>query len=597
MEEETRTKGAALGDVGRFVGRHKKLFVFLVIAIVIVAIVASMLNSAAASTAPPPTTALQRMDLTRIVAGTGTLQSTAPREVTSSLSYDIVEVYVKEGDHVAEGQSLALVDSTDLDKSIADVKESIAEAEAKDALSRSQTQRKLQDAIDTRQINLERNEASVQKALDAINAARHAAGSVAMEAAAVAAAADTQATLASAQMVLSTAQAAYTMADVAYQTVLGQQNLVAAEEDPTAKAALLASFGFADEAALSAAVAAADAARAAEQPKVDAAAASVTAAQQAYDSTLNNFKADSNNQHIYSDAYNAADVGALQTSYDTAVQTKDTSYRNDTISIQSVQDSLNTQKLTDNAASYRNQLEGYLEDKEDCLITAPVSGTITAMTAEVGKSAGGSAMGSAASGGTAASGALFTIEDVGRLEITSSIPEYDVVNVEEGMQVKVTSDALANEEWAGVVSAISAKATDTSGNFTVTVAVTGDAGALAIGMSAKINIITQGKTDVFAVPYDAVTTNENGDSVVYVLAEDAGQSQTHAEAGPPKAGSAATPAATARPIVVETGLETDYYIEISGEGLTDGLLVLTDPEGKNVPAAADEGIAGMPFRG
>ncbi|MCL1896294.1 MAG: efflux RND transporter periplasmic adaptor subunit [Clostridiales bacterium] len=37
-----------------------------------------------------------------------------------------------------------------------------------------------------------------------------------------------------------------------------------------------------------------------------------------------------------------------------------------------------------------------------------------------------------------------------------------------------------------------------------------------------------------------------------------------------------------REIEVTTGMETDYYIEISGEGLTEGLLILSDPLGRNV---------------
>jgi multidrug efflux pump subunit AcrA (membrane-fusion protein) len=130
------------------------------------------------------------------------------------------------------------------------------------------------------------------------------------------------------------------------------------------------------------------------------------------------------------------------------------------------------------------------------------------------------------------------------------------------------------------VKSISPKATDTNNNFSVVVRVTSPVGKLAIGMSAKINIVTQEKTNVFAVPYDAVTTNDEGKTVVYALKEDAASAPTAGEAGTP-------PAAMGTEIEVETGMETDYYIEISGKGLEEGILIFADPEGKNVSTGSD----------
>ena len=87
---------------------------------------------------------------------------------------------------------------------------------------------------------------------------------------------------------------------------------------------------------------------------------------------------------------------------------------------------------------------------------------------------------------------------------------------------------------------------------------------LLIGLSAKVEIILSQVTDVYAVPCDAVGTDENGGSVVY--ARSGGETEFTA-------------------IPVETGMETDYYIEISGEGLSDGMEVKTSANDTATAAA------------
>ena len=208
---------------------------------------------------------------------------------------------------------------------------------------------------------------------------------------------------------------------------------------------------------------------------------------------------------------------------------------------------------------------------------------MTSIGAKVGSSAGGGGGMSASSGSS--SSALFTIEGTDSLEISSSIAEYDAVNVKVGMKVAITSDALDGQQWSGVVSSISPKATDTSSNFTVVIEVTPPVGQLAIGMSTKFNIITDTKPGVFAVPYDAVTTNAQGQSIVYEYTPPArrgGGNTPTAGSAADASGAAGTGVRFGTEVVVQTGMETDYYIEISGSGLTEGMVLLADPEGKNV---------------
>ena len=81
-----------------------------------------------------------------------------------------------------------------------------------------------------------------------------------------------------------------------------------------------------------------------------------------------------------------------------------------------------------------------LEDQIlDCTITAPVSGTVTAVYATEG---------------AMPSGILFVIEDTGSLEVDVSIKEFDIGSVQEGMKALVRADALENQQFSGTLTSI-----------------------------------------------------------------------------------------------------------------------------------------------
>ena len=83
-------------------------------------------------------------------------------------------------------------------------------------------------------------------------------------------------------------------------------------------------------------------------------------------------------------------------------------------------------------------------------------------------------------------------------------------------------------------------------------------------MTARCSIILEEAEDVYAVPYDAIHVNKDGTSVIY--AEDTGQGKKPKK----KAGK--------REIEVTKGMESDYYVEIRGDGLSEGLRVIIPSE-------------------
>ena len=189
-----------------------------------------------------------------------------------------------------------------------------------------------------------------------------------------------------------------------------------------------------------------------------------------------------------------------------------------------------------------------LKDKlEYAVITAPCDGIITSVRAEEG---------------LVAEGPLFVIEDLDDLRISSYVGEYDITYVNEGMNAAIRCDALDGAEYSGKVITVAptsdASASNTGVNYKIETEVDGEDGKLRVGMSAKVDIVSERKENVLTITYDSLTVDENGNDAVYI-----------AEKGDDGIW-------RARLIPVQIGLETDYEIEVISSELKEGMLVLTD---------------------
>lgn len=221
--------------------------------------------------------------------------------------------------------------------------------------------------------------------------------------------------------------------------------------------------------------------------------------------------------------------------------------------LQSYKDSLNSAYANANTGASEASLRQLRADLEGTEIAAPAAGTVTAVYAEVGSSG---------------AGLLFVIEDVEDLVVATSVKDYDVASVSPGMAVAIQSDSTGDAVYAGAVTSIAptanknaAGATDTTGDisFATDVAVTDRDTGLRIGMSVELDFVLEEAPDTLAVPYDAVYTNDQGQTCLLVLDE----------------GEDGVLLLTETP--VETGLETDLDVAVSGQGLSEGVRVVTDP--------------------
>jgi multidrug efflux pump subunit AcrA (membrane-fusion protein) len=199
--------------------------------------------------------------------------------------------------------------------------------------------------------------------------------------------------------------------------------------------------------------------------------------------------------------------------------------------------SINVELSELNVERLQNQL---VEGK----IIATADGVITEINARVG---------------SAPSGILFVIEDTKNLQVSARVREHNIAAVQLGQETIITTDATGDRAYEGEVSFISPRAVSAAGSTSVEFEVQAELkntdSAIMIGMNAFLEIITEQRPDVYAVPNSVIVTNERG-SFVYAMEEEERQE-----------------------IAVELGLRTMVNVEISGDGLYDGIYLIVDPEG------------------
>ena len=148
------------------------------------------------------------------------------------------------------------------------------------------------------------------------------------------------------------------------------------------------------------------------------------------------------------------------------------------------------------------------------------------------------------------------------------VDQYDISDITKDMKALIKTDTTGEEEMNGTVTFVSPvpasvaarsdnsdSSSGSSGNggngYEIRITVDNPSERLRIGMTAKVTLIQEEAKNVFAVPDDCISEDEDGNSAIQIL-----------ENGEP------------RSITVTTGLKTDYYTEISSDELTEGMNVI-----------------------
>lgn len=516
-------------------GKKKKIVIVAAVVVVLLAAAAvfgimrnrKMQQTAAdGQEAEYQTTTLQKQDVTKEIGLSGTLDSAHSESVSSTLEgVKVKEVCVQVGDMVKEGDVLFRFDSSEIEQKLAAARQALATEQANNAAEIATSERSYADAQTTQSVEAGRNDQSVNRATDAYNSAVSSKSS----------------------------------ADSAYQSAVSDREsqekaVKKAKEDASsakdaekeAKEKLQKAKQGDDEKAKESAQSAYDAAEAASkqaqkvQESAEAALASLKATEAERQSQVN----------AAAEAVDSAS-GSLQQ----AQNDRDDSQRSNAKNVADSKDSLDSAKRSGSQSSQSDQdVKTYEEQLEQCTVKAESSGVITTVNAKVGD--------------TYTNGVMATIQDESNYVVTATVDQYDISDISKDMKAVIKTDTTGEEEMHGTVTfvspvpasvAASADGSDgssgssgSSGNgYEIKISVDDPSERLRIGMTAKVTLLQQEVKDVFAVPYDCITENEDGTSSIQVLENN-----------------------TPRTIPVEVGLQTDYYTQISSDELQEGMEVI-----------------------
>ena len=276
-----------------------------------------------------------------------------------------------------------------------------------------------------------------------------------------------------------------------------------------------------------------------------------------------------NNKALYdTDAITKNDLNKSEIEYSNALS----DYDKATVAIENVKlkaeqdldlskSSYETAETAYNNKSQRIALEKQQSELEKCEVKASIDGTITVVNAVVGNP------------GT---GTLFEIENLDNMEVKTSIKEVDIANVKVGQRTEIKTDTTGDLAIAGEIVSVSPSAkksgstqvkadsqSTSSGSdagFETKIKINDMNENMKPGMSARVNVILNEKSDIYTITSDAIVENGNGKSIY--VAEKSGEKPNEY---------------TIKELPIETGLESDFNVEISGEGITEGIFIIDDP--------------------
>lgn len=535
--------------------------IFLILAVVIVVIAAALIGLVrvgqsaleAMTTGAASYTALERMDLTNTLSVSGNIQSADVKKVYQEAAGagKALQVNVEVGDTVAEGDVLCVFDSTDLEKDYEKSRLQAEQSEKSAQISLDSAQNSYntgviaqEQAVRAAKQNLEAMQDALTTAEEQYNDALEDYNSGKLELTLQVDAEYTQ------------AQYAYTSAKkVSNDLYLAMRDAEHALESATEE----------NREELEQAYNAANSEYQAAQVQTDNAKAAFDAAREVYENK------DTQVESLLDD-YRDAVTDAQENVSDAEVALQEAEEQRE-LALHGYSNSVSSAQIAADQTVTEMNLADAQENIDKCTVTAPAAGTVTAVYVNEGES-------------NASGSLLFVIENLDELEIVTSVREYDIASLAVGMPAEIKTDATGDTVYSGQVKDIAITAQkDAYGNtvsssnaeFDVTLSVDPGEGGLLVGMNGRATITTDSTEGVLAVLYSSLGYDEDG--APYVMA-----------ARPQDDGTLVV-----EKVPVETGVETDFEVEVISDALAEGDLILDDPtavaEGTILPAVSAQGAA------
>lgn len=269
------------------------------------------------------------------------------------------------------------------------------------------------------------------------------------------------------------------------------------------------------------------------------------------------------------------------------------------------------------------------QDLSKCAVIAPIAGTVVSVGVNNGETYSG--------------GTLVQIEDTSSLSVSTSVDEYNISNVKVGQKAVILTDATDEDELTGkvtfvapsmssassqssgssdskMVSGMDSKSSSSSSDgYEVKIKLDKTDDRLRLDMTAKCSIVLEEAKDVLSVPFDALHEHHDGSCTITVVDEqsesNAGNKASFDSEGFQKGDfkddngdmkfdkdkmkdriDSSDNELVTKEITVKKGLESDYYVEVSGEGLEEGMrVVIPSDEIKSGDKSSKDG--NMPFGG
>ena len=533
--------------------------IFLILAVVIVVIAAALIGLVRAgqsalqamTTGAASYTALERMDLTNTLSVSGNIQSADVKKVYQEANGagKALQVNVEVGDTVAEGDVLCVFDSTDLEKDYEKSRLQAEQSEKSAQISLDSAQNSYntgviaqEQAVRAAKQNLEAMQDALTTAEEQYNDALEDYNSGKLELTLQVDAEYTQ------------AQYAYTSAKkVSNDLYLAMRDAEHALESATEE----------NREELEQAYNAANSEYQAAQVQTDNAKAAFDAAREVYENK------DTQVESLLDD-YRDAVTDAQENVSDAEVALQEAEEQRE-LALHGYSNSVSSAQIATDQTVTEMNLADAQENIDKCTVTAPAAGTVTAVYVNEGES-------------NASGSLLFVIENLDELEIVTSVREYDIASLAVGMPAEIKTDATGDTVYSGQVKDIAITAQkDAYGNtvsssnaeFDVTLSVDPGEGGLLVGMNGRATITTDSTEGVLAVLYSSLGYDEDGAPYVMV-------------ARPQDDGTLVV-----EKVPVETGVETDFEVEVISDALAEGDLILDDPtavaEGTILPAVSAQG--------
>jgi HlyD family secretion protein len=158
------------------------------------------------------------------------------------------------------------------------------------------------------------------------------------------------------------------------------------------------------------------------------------------------------------------------------------------------------------ARQAQSALEMAQSQLNNTAVKAPISGSITSITAKTGEMVSSAVP-------------LLVIVDISELYVTTGISEKDIASIQVGQEAEIFIDAFPQEKFYGEVTSKGVMVDPTSKSMEIKIKIVDPHVDIPPGVFARANILIENNPDALVVPTTSLTRRTEG-LYVYVLSDD-----------------------------------------------------------------------------